>query len=333
MLPARSSSAPVPWAKLDDEYPRHPKMQRIPAALRADAIALEVAGLCYSTRVLTDGFVAAAVVETLGLEVGFEHKRGLNRKRLRAVIGSLLDAKRWVSVPGGYQIHDYADYQPSASDVKEKRRLEREKKRKQRDQGRMSLALSPRDNTRDTEGLSPPLSPGDTSRALATGAGAPAHPDPSPTHEEQEQKSSSLSADRSETTANGLPFEKERVTAELLAAIGDDADKGTAQVVRSYAGQLPEGALAKVLESVASSKARDRAAYVVGALKDEVESRQPVPARSTALRKDPELYVREVGYKLPEDVLEEVLGDLVPDEDERIRLVDLAADLRREVTA
>jgi hypothetical protein len=321
------------WARFDDEYPRHPKIQRIPAEHRADAMALELSAVCYSTKVLTDGFVSRAVVETLGLEVGFESKRGLNRRRLRTAIDALERAKRWVSVQGGWQIHDYADYQPSASEVTERRRVERDKKRKQRENRQTSLDVSLGDKAGDANPVSPSVSPGDTSHVPATRAHAPAHPGPSHTHRPSEQKGLALTADRSETTANGLPVEKERLTVDLLAAIGKDADAGTPTTVRRYAAQLPEGALAKVLESVRQSKARHKARYVVGALKDELEAVAP-RSRSAKLRGDPEAWVREVGHKMPADVFEEALAELLPEnEDERIRLADLAADLRAESAA
>lgn len=167
------------------------------------------------------------------------------------------------------------------------------------------------------------------------GARVRAQPSPSPTPSPspEEQKDLALQAERSGTPANGLPFEKERLTIELLAAIGSAGDEGTPQVVRRYAAQLPEGALAKVLESVRGSKAKDRARYVVGALKGELEQLAP-RSPSARLRDDPEAWVRQVGCAMPPDVFEEALGELVPsDEDERIRLADLAADLRSAATA
>lgn len=143
-----------------------------------------------------------------------------------------------------------------------------------------------------------------------------------------------LEAVRSGTTRapNGearLPFENERLALELLAEIGEASDEQTPDVVRAYAGRLPEGALAKVLESVRSAKPEDRAAYVVGALKSEVAERQPSQPRSQVLRSDPERFVREHGAELEADQLEHLLTTHVADQDERIRLADLAADLRR----
>jgi hypothetical protein len=330
----------VAWARFDDEYPRHQKVQSIPPAARADAIAFELAALCYSSRVLSDGQIARAVTHSLALEVGFERRGNVDSRRLNRTISALLEAGRWrENGAGGYVIHDYDQYQPSASDVKERRAKEADKKRKQRAQGRMSLDLSPRDVPpsvpQGQRPLSPDLSPGESSRAGATGVGAPARPGPSPTHRPLGEKSTALPGDRSKTTANGLPVENERLVLELLAAIGDDADEGTPAVVRSIAAKLPEGAIAKVLESVRSSRKRNRAEYAVAALQGEWTDRHTDEhgSRLKELRREPEAWVRELGWKMPREVFDEALFRMVANEDERIRLADLAADLRGATAA
>jgi hypothetical protein len=66
---------------------------------------------------------------------------------------------------------------------------------------------------------------------------------------------------------------KDELILNLLNAIATDADNGTPTVVGRYARQLPEASLAKVLESVANSKRRNKAEYVVGALKSECKER------------------------------------------------------------
>jgi hypothetical protein len=163
------------------------------------------------------------------------------------------------------------------------------------------------------------------SRARDRTRTAPApSPTPAPTPEVRDEEAVEPSR---ATLANGLPFEKEQHVEHLLAAIGTHADDGTPGVIRAYARRLPEGALAKVLESIQQQNPDDRAAYVVAALKDELP---PDPGSPIAkLEREPEAYVRQLGFKLPDDVLQEKLEQLVPDDqDERIRLHDLAADLR-----
>lgn len=78
------------------------------------------------------------------------------------------------------------------------------------------------------------------------------------------------------TDGDGLPFKNELLCARLLQRIGDHADKGTRTVLRSLAERASEASLAKVIESLDTHAGdiRDRAAYAVGALRDEVCARE-----------------------------------------------------------
>lgn len=51
----------MPWVRIDDGMPQHPKV----AAAGPLAFALQIAGLCYCNRNLTDGFIPRAVARTL----------------------------------------------------------------------------------------------------------------------------------------------------------------------------------------------------------------------------------------------------------------------------
>jgi hypothetical protein len=87
--------------------------------------------------------------------------------------------------------------------------------------------------------------------------------------EELRQEDLGLPAVRSETT---LPVKNELGIARLLAFVGDSRDEATEGVIRGFSRRLPEGSLAKVLESAQSKNGQleNRAAYVVAALKSEV---------------------------------------------------------------
>ena len=80
------------WAKLDDAFPDHPKVERLSDA----AFRLYVRAICYSARLLTDGDVP---YETL--------KRWAGKKRLleELVEAGLfdMDGERW-------SVHDYLEY-------------------------------------------------------------------------------------------------------------------------------------------------------------------------------------------------------------------------------
>jgi hypothetical protein len=97
------------WIKLDDQIAHHPKF------LQAGPVAswLWVCGNGYCNKFLTDGFIPAAAVKTLG---GID-----NAGKLAAV---LVAAGLWEKVDGGYHVHDFHDHNPTAAEVRTKRRLQ-----------------------------------------------------------------------------------------------------------------------------------------------------------------------------------------------------------------
>ena len=327
------------WARFESDFTRHGKVQRITAELRPAALALDVAAICYSVDVLSDGFISASMAHSLAIEIGILRAQRGAEKELAKCIVELVRVGLWDQVQDGYEIHDFLDYQPSAEEVKEQRKAATERKRRSRSQLRIDEGHGERHT------VTPPARHTVTSHAQAPAHDARAHPQAdalgpshSPNHtEEPSAEDLSLSADRSEITANGLPVEKERLVLELLGELGESAAANTPGIVRSYARQLPEGTIAKVLESVRQSTGvKNRAGYVVKALQGEWTERHNDEhgSRLKELQQDPEAYVRELGWKMPAEVLSERLALLLPsDEDERIRLTDLAADLRSETAA
>jgi hypothetical protein len=107
----------VSWIKLDDQFPDHPKV------LTAGPLAawLYVCGLAYAARYLTDGFVPAVQVPRLA-----------DVKQAPSLAQRLVDAGLWEVVEGGYQIHDYLEYQDPSSKVQAKREDARERMRRLR---------------------------------------------------------------------------------------------------------------------------------------------------------------------------------------------------------
>jgi hypothetical protein len=71
---------------------------------------MQVAALCYCNQYLTDGFMQRPIVKSLldltGLGMTWEE-----------VVTALVDAGLWTEVEGGYQIHDYHEYQPTKAQV------------------------------------------------------------------------------------------------------------------------------------------------------------------------------------------------------------------------
>ena len=87
------------WAKLDDQFPDHPKV----VGLSDSAFRLHVSAICYAARFLTDGGLPAGVAGRLGGSA--------------ALLGELVETGVWVTDGNGYRIHDYLDYNPTREDA------------------------------------------------------------------------------------------------------------------------------------------------------------------------------------------------------------------------
>lgn len=96
------------WYRLDDEFPEHPKLKRVPRHVRLAAIGLFVSCGCHANRRLTDGFIETAVVS--------DWPEG------EILAAHLVRAGMWAKSEGGWQIHDHLDYNPSRADIEERRR-------------------------------------------------------------------------------------------------------------------------------------------------------------------------------------------------------------------
>jgi hypothetical protein len=101
------------WVKLDDHFPDHPKV----IAAGPLAAWLYVAGLCYANRLLTDGFVPAAMVPRLVLSAGTKHDARPEELAARLCEVGLWTAEHPAGGSWGYRIHDYTVYQRSKQRV------------------------------------------------------------------------------------------------------------------------------------------------------------------------------------------------------------------------
>lgn len=107
------------WVKLDDQFPDHPKV----VEAGPTAAWLYICGLSYSARYLTDGFIPSGQVRRLA-----------DIRSADAVAVQLERVGLWESVDGGYLIHDYHLYQPSADQVKREREEAKERMGRRRSQ-------------------------------------------------------------------------------------------------------------------------------------------------------------------------------------------------------
>lgn len=94
------------WAKIDDQFPDHPKI----VAAGPMAGWLHLCGICYCARQLTDGFIPARVV-----------KRLADVPDVDALVDALVTNRLWGVSDGGYVIHDYLEYNPTAAKTKAQR--------------------------------------------------------------------------------------------------------------------------------------------------------------------------------------------------------------------
>lgn len=129
------------WFKVDDSFWSHPKV----LSLSGDALALWVRAGSYCGQQLTDGFVSAQALRMLA-------------ERDAAV--ELANAGLWDVVKGGFQFHDWAEYQPTRDHVVTERAKAAERKRAERE--RRSQAASRAQSRRDSRGTDAVIGGGTT---------------------------------------------------------------------------------------------------------------------------------------------------------------------------
>lgn len=142
----------MPWVRLDDHFDENLKMAEVGPL----GLALWVSALAYCNRNLTDGFIPLSVARTLidltghfvtGDPPGSEGDVGWTTK---LTIDSLVNARLWDAVSGGYQVHDFAAYQPSRVQVLEERRKAADRQAKHRSQDE-SLPVSRPKSQRESQ--------------------------------------------------------------------------------------------------------------------------------------------------------------------------------------
>lgn len=97
------------WVKLDDQFFAHPKVIDLPQ----EAKLLYLCGLTHCAAQLTDGFISQGAVRLVAAMVDVPQGHA----------GDLIAAGLWDEVAGGFQVHDFLDYNPSGEQVKRDRAL------------------------------------------------------------------------------------------------------------------------------------------------------------------------------------------------------------------
>lgn len=152
------------WVKLDDQFFRHPKS----VAVGKDGRALYIAGLCYCASQLTDGWIAQGALPLVAADANVRPSvaRALERFGL------------WEEGIGGFWVHDYLKYNPSAKTVRDQREKKAAAGAKGGDAAARARALAQADATAgadpagSADSVPPfpyPLPNPDTGQALSNG--------------------------------------------------------------------------------------------------------------------------------------------------------------------
>jgi hypothetical protein len=113
----------VPWANLDDQFPKHPKVLPLSDA----AFRLHVSGVCHAAQYLTNGVLRAEAVPILVPRFKKSTLDELLRRGQWHDLGDGCGTETCpLGVPDSYVIHDYLEWNRSREHVEE----ERERKRK-----------------------------------------------------------------------------------------------------------------------------------------------------------------------------------------------------------
>jgi hypothetical protein len=166
------------WVRIDDQIAHHPKF------IAAGPIAawLWVCGNAYCNKYLTDGFIPAAAIRTIGVVT--------NASKWAE---QLVEVNLWERVDGGYRVHDFHDHNPSAADVRTRREQDRLRKRQGESGNGSSPALSGAESEQIPTGIH--AESGEIPRARAQ-VPVPSRPFPSNPNQNPEKKEpSSANAD------------------------------------------------------------------------------------------------------------------------------------------
>lgn len=104
------------WFKVDDHFTFNAKV----VAAGNEAIGVWVRAGAWCAAQLTDGFLPDA----MAIAIASDMANGVHAPL--ASVERLLEVGLWRRVEGGYEFHDWAEYQPSADEAKEKRKARSE---------------------------------------------------------------------------------------------------------------------------------------------------------------------------------------------------------------
>jgi hypothetical protein len=110
----------MPWVRYDDDFPNHWKIEPLSDA----AYRLHTTAIFWVAKQLTDGYLPENRLDLIAPR---------RMKRPQKYVSELVAAGVWEPVDGGWQLHDYLDYQPSKAQVKAEREKSAERQRRWRE--------------------------------------------------------------------------------------------------------------------------------------------------------------------------------------------------------
>lgn len=115
------------WARIDDNFFANPKIRKA----GPEATMLYLASLTYCNQQLTDGFIPEEMLPILCLYAFIDPSKtlapasGSSASKSLAPASILLEIGLWHVVEGGYEIHDYMDFNASKQEIDQERQRKR----------------------------------------------------------------------------------------------------------------------------------------------------------------------------------------------------------------
>lgn len=159
----------MPWVRFDDQFPIHRKVDILSDA----AFRLHVSAVCWCARNLTDGFIATAELRSV-----------TRARKPDKVVAELVRSGVWRETGGGWEIHDYLEFQPSREKVDRERKAkaERQKRWSEKRTNRVDASADASIDASKDDAPYPPRPEGSGAGGKHPARGAPgrAHPSGSP---------------------------------------------------------------------------------------------------------------------------------------------------------
>ncbi|MGW3072328.1 hypothetical protein [Kitasatospora sp. NPDC001132] len=208
------------WVRISDDFYDHPKFD----AAGSLGIALWAAGLAWSNRNLTDGFIPRkTALRLLDFEDAAEAVSNADRNGVtngpsngyvtpevaRFVADRLVKAGLWEETEGGFAIHDYLDYQKSAAQITAERDKNAARQKAFRDRRGSAKGSSSRNADRNG------VTNGPVTHA----------PNPNPNPTEEKRTTSSSSADGEPPADPPIRHDVERVCRALADAVAANGSR------------------------------------------------------------------------------------------------------------